>query len=117
MSRRFARAAEVRDDQERAQLHERVGGQVKQHGGDARFRLAAGERDQNVSGVRDRAVGQHALDVGLHERRQIADAHGEHGGDPQRPEPKVRGAAERDVEDAQHQREGGGLGPGGETAR
>ncbi len=35
---------------------------------------ARGERHQHIAGVRDGAVGQHALDVGLQQRGEIADA-------------------------------------------
>src|SRR5258708_24846982 len=67
-----------------------------------------GEGYQDVAWVRDRAVGEHALDVGLHQGAEVAGEHGEHGEHPEGPEPEMRGCGNRGV-DAQEEREGAGF--------
>ena len=109
----FVTLAEMRDHQERADFHQRVGREVEKHGGDTVDR-AGSESDQNVSGMGDRGIRQHAFYVGLHQRGEIADAHGEDSGNPYGPEPQVVCRAEGDAENSQHQREGGGFGRGSE---
>ena len=79
-------AAQLRDDDERAQLHQCVGEQVIHRRRSAQRQIVGsrrgGQRDQNVSGVGDRTIRQHALDVGLHQRRQISRDHRQRRGNP-----------------------------------
>src|SRR6202158_1261315 len=100
----FAEAAELGDNGEGAYFYERVADQIEEHGG---------EGHQNVASVGDGAVGEHALDVGLHERAEVTGKHGEHGENPEGPEPEMRGGRNRG-KDAQEQRERGGFRSRGE---
>ena len=62
------------EDGKGAELHERVDQDVDQRGG----HTALGARhnaDQHIAGVRDRRVREHALQVGLRERRDVPDGH------------------------------------------
>ena len=111
--RLLARAvADQADDGEGAERGEAVGDQVEQHGlqrGDlAGVELAgalqAEDAGEQEAGVGDRGVGQHPLHVGLHEREHGADDHGEDRDDPHHRLPGPAGAAEGDVEQAQHAR-------------
>ncbi len=58
----------------------------------------------------DGAIGQHALDVGLRQRAEVSDEHGEHRENPERPEPQFV-AGRHGGQDPQQQREGAGFGP------
>ncbi len=73
-----------------------------------------GHGHQNVAGVGDGAVGQHALDVRLLERGEVADDHGGERADPDDGLPAGGDGAEGGHEDAQQNREGGGFGAYGE---
>src|ERR1051326_4412356 len=109
----FAGSAELRDDGESAEFYERVADQIKEYGGVgcggagfciSRQKCNRSKGYQDISGVRDGAVGQHALDVGLHQRAEIPDKHGEPGEDPESPEPEM-GCGRNGGEDAQEQSE------------
>ena len=65
-----------------------------------------------ISGVRDGGVGQHALDVPLGQRAEVADRHRQDGHDPDQDDPDVRLAAKARVGDAQQHGKGCGLGRG-----
>ena len=60
----------------------------------------------------DAGVGEHALDVALEERAEVADGHGERGEDPDQHGPAVLHGREAGEGDAQQDGEGGGLGGG-----
>ena len=96
---------------ERPDVHQRVGGQVEHGGGGARF-AARGERHQHVTRVRDGAVGQHALDVGLQQGGEVPDRHGKQRGQPYHGRPPAANGLKGRHEDAQEYREGGGFGAG-----
>ena len=68
----FALLAQMRKHQKRADLHQRIGRKIEKNGGDAQV-SGGGKRDQDVACVSDRRICEHALDVRLHERREIAD--------------------------------------------
>src|SRR5258708_25449720 len=96
----FAKAAEFGDDGEGDEFYERVADEIEEHGGvgwgGTAFGISreignGGEGYQDVASVRDRAVGEHALDVGLHQGPEVAGEHGEHGEHPEGPEPEIRG--------------------------
>ena len=63
------------DHQQRAEVHERVHQEVNRDALDAGL-VAGDEAEQHVAGVRDRAVGQQPLDVGLADGGEIADQSG-----------------------------------------
>ena len=109
----LALAGEHGDGGEGAHIHEGVGRQVEHGGGGAGF-AARGERHQDVAGVRDGTVGQHALDVGLQQRGEIADAHGGQRAGPHQRLPAVADGLEGGDENAQEDGEGGGFRSGGE---
>src|SRR6202050_1500620 len=96
----FAGAAELRNDGERANFHERVGQQIKEYRGVSRacadFRVAreiryGGKSDQDAARVGDGAVGEEALDVGLEQGAKISCKHGESGKNPEGREQELRG--------------------------
>ncbi len=71
----FPRAAELRNDRERPQLHQRIADQIKEHRsiGRCSFRRSAARHGgncrkshQNIARVRNRTVRQEPLDVCLH---------------------------------------------------
>jgi len=64
--------------------------------------------------VGDGRVGQHALDVLLAKRGEIADGHGEYGDDPQQRRPDRAEVGEHLVDHAEEQSKGGGFGRGRE---
>src|ERR1051326_4800902 len=118
----FAGSAELRDDGESAEFYERVADQIKEYGGVgcggagfciSRQKCNRSKGYQDISGVRDGAVGQHALDVGLHQRAEISNKHSEYGEDPESPEPEM-GCGRNGGKDAQEQSEGCRFGSGGE---
>ena len=118
----FASSTQLGDDGEGAEFHQRVAEEIEEDRGvggrSAGVGVALeigdrGEGDQDVAGVSDGAVGQHALDVGLDERAEVADEHREDGENPECPEPEMSGGG-NGGEDAQQQREGGRFGAGGE---
>jgi hypothetical protein len=107
-----ASALDGDDDAERGHRADRVGQQVEQRRGQAGARQRE-HADGRVAGVRDRRVGEDALDVVLDERGERAVEHGrgrEHREDRHPPGAQPR---ERDEVEAQQQRERGGLGRGG----
>jgi len=59
--------------------------------------------------VRDGAVSQQALDVGLADSRQVADGHGQDGYNSQQRLPGIACGRERPEEDAQKERERSGF--------
>ena len=65
-------ATKLGHHRERADVHGRIGGGVESGGGDSVTR-EGGERGQQVAGVGNGGVGQHALDVLLPERAKVAD--------------------------------------------
>ena len=75
-----------------------------------------GEGDEQVAGVGDAGVGEHALDVALEERAEVADGHGERGEDPDQDGPAVLHGREAGEGDAEQDGEGGGFGGGGHEA-
>ena len=77
-------------------------------------RRTAGEGGEQIAGVGDGRVGQHALHVLLAKGGEVADGHGEDGDDPEQRRPERVEIGEHLVDDAQEQREGGGFGRGGE---
>jgi hypothetical protein len=93
----------LRNDGERADFHQRVaqkieenrgvGGHTAEYDGSVAGRHTGdgGERDQDVAGMGNGAVGEQALDVGLHERAEIAGEHREYRENPESPEPILRG--------------------------
>ncbi len=121
----FARAAQLRNDRECPELHERVAEQIKEHGRISRccFRRSTSRHGgngrkshQNITGVRNGAVGQQPLDVRLHQRAQIAGEHRKRRERPEGPEPEVRGGRNR-RKDAQQQSERRGLRSRGKKRR
>ncbi len=94
----------MRQHEERANLHQRVRSEIKQNCSDAQVRRRR-ERHQNVSRMRDRRIRQHPLHVRLHQRREIPDAHRQHGRDPNRPEPQIARRAECHIKNPHHHRE------------
>ena len=82
----FGFAAELGNEDKRAQLHQGVNGKIVEHRSDSQFHLIGSgrrrERHENISGVRNGAVGQHPLDIGLRDGRQIAYEHCQRGGNP-----------------------------------
>ena len=112
----FAFAREVGDHGEGAEVGERVGGQIEHRGGGSDIGMR-GDGHQHVSGVRDGAVGQHALDVGLLNRGEVADDHGGQRADPDDRLPAVGDGSEGGQEDAQQNRERGGFGADREECR
>src|SRR5580692_1569414 len=111
----FVALAEVCDYEEGADFHQSVGREIEKDRGDA-VNAASRKGDQNVSGMRDGGIGEHALYVGLYHGGEIAEAHRQDRGNPYGPEPQVVCGAEADVENSEHQREGGGFGPGSEQS-
>src|SRR5712691_11998356 len=118
----FTEAAQFGDDGEGAELYEGVADQIEEDSGVgcgcATFGISGeigdgGEGYQDVARVRDGAVGEHALYVGLHERAEIAHKHRKDREDPEGPEPEMRRGGNRGV-NAQEQGEGGGFGARGE---
>src|ERR1019366_6503459 len=109
----LALAGEHGDGGEGSHIHERVPSQVE-HGGGGAGLAARGEGHQDVAGVRDGTVGQHALDVGLQEPGEIADAHGRQRAGPHQRLPAIADGFEGGGKDAQEDGEGGGFRPGGE---
>src|ERR1700730_3279651 len=118
----LACTAELRNDGEGAELYQGVTEQVEKNRGIRWCRTRLGifgkkcdrsERNQDVAGVRDGTVSQQALDVGLHQRAEVACKHGEDGQDPESPEPEVGGGG-NGGENAQEAGEGGILRSGGE---
>ncbi len=101
----FAGAAELGNDGEGADFYEGIAQQIKEDGGVGgagadvivfgRQIGDGGEGDQDVAGVGDRAIGQHALDVGLEKGAEIARKHSENGEDPESPEPEMSWRRER----------------------
>ena len=73
-----------------------------------------GECGEQIAGVGDGRVGQHALDVLLAERGEIADGHGEDGNDPEQRRPDGAEIGEHLIDHAEKQSEGGGFGRGRE---
>src|ERR1035437_2744441 len=101
------------DGGEGAHIHEGVGREIKHGGGGAGVAVRA-ERHQDVAGVRDGTVGQHAFDVGLQQRGEIADTHGRQRAGPHQRLPAVADGVESGDENAQEDGEGSGLRSGGE---
>src|SRR5579862_620571 len=95
---------EMRQHKERANFHQRVRSEIKQNRRHAQIRCRR-ERHQDISRVRDRRIRQHPLHVRLHQRREISDAHRQHGRNPYGPEPQIARRAESHVKDAHHHRE------------
>ena len=60
----------------------------------------------------DRGVGQHAFDILLAQRDQVAYGHGEDGYHPEQRRPEGVERREHFIDDAQEQGEGGGFGRG-----
>ena len=81
-------AGDLGDDGEGADVHGGVGGGVEAGGGDA-VGGEGGEGDEQVAGVGDGGVGEHALDVALEQGAEVADGHGEGGEDPEEDGPAV----------------------------
>src|SRR5579862_269639 len=100
----LALLAEMRQHEERANLHQRVRSEIKQNRRDAQVRRRR-ERHQNVSRMRDRGIRQHPFHVRLHQRCEISDAHCQNGGNPHGPEPQIARCAESHVKDPHHHRE------------
>ena len=73
----------------------------------------AGEGGQQIAGMGDGRIGQHALHVLLAKGGEVADGHGEDGDDPEQRRPERTQIGEHFVDDAQKQCEGGGFGRGG----
>ena len=71
-------ALDCEHDGERAQVHEGIDQEVVQ-GRLSTLRGARGETDENIAGVGDARIGQHALEARLAERRKVADGHRQHG--------------------------------------
>src|ERR1039458_9612634 len=109
----LALAGEHGDGGEGSHIHERVPSQVE-HGGGGAGLAARGEGHQDVAGVRDGTVGQHALDVGLQQRGEIADAHGCQRAAPYQRLPADADGFEGGGENAQEDGECGGFRAGGE---
>ena len=103
------------DQAERGDGGEAVGDEVEHHAADRGLRERQ-DADEDEAGVRDRGVGEQALDVGLGDREHRADDHGEHrdGVDAVLPVPAV--GADADEGHAQDDAEGGELGAGGHEA-
>ena len=85
-------AAHHREHAEGAQVHDRVDRQVEEHGRGAR-RAARRHRHQDVAGVRDARVGQHALEVVLEQRGHVAHRHGQHRHAPTAPATQSAGTS------------------------
>ncbi len=121
----LALSADLRNNRERADLHQRITQEVKQHGRIRRrrsgFRIQLHRRHcrkryQRVARMRDRAIRQHALHVGLHQCAQVANEHRDHRENPERPEPEIRGRMNRG-ENPQQQRKRCRLWSRGEKRR
>src|SRR5581483_11061844 len=93
----LADIGEVADHQERARVHHRVGGGVEDCRGDSNF-FGGGKGHQQVARVRDGRIGQQPLHVGLHQGADVAQGHGERGGDPDEPEPAGGGGSKQDAQ-------------------
>ena len=98
------------DDGEDAEVHEDVDQQVQHDAGDAVW-PSGDQAEQYESGVRDAGIGQHALDVGLHEGDETAKRHGQHRDHGDDNDPDIRRRGHGVEEDAQQDGEGGGLRP------
>src|SRR6185437_9070570 len=109
----FVISAHERDHGEDADVHSDIGGDVKARCGDADG-ADAGEGGEQVAGMRDGGISQHALDVLLTQRGQVSHGHGDDGNDPQQRCPYRVQAREHLIDDAQEEGEGSGLGSGGE---
>ena len=90
--------ADDADDAERADDEDRVEHQVEHDGRHARTGvgltgLVGGglDADEDEPGVADRRVGEHPLDVGLHDGEERPDEQREHGEHPDRPAASRRG--------------------------
>ena len=89
-----------RDRGECPDCAEPVGDQVEQAAGEAKGG-GGDDADQDVTGVRDRGVGQQPLDVGLGDGDDRPDDHGEDGDGPHDRPPVPGQPAEGHVEDSQ----------------
>ena len=88
---RLAAPADGDDDGEGAERHHRVDQQRNSTAAPPCF--AAGDHaDQQVAGVGDARVGEHALDVALHQCGEVADGHAQHREHPDDPGPVDRQA-------------------------
>ena len=99
----MGRAAALERDHhgESAQVGESVAEQVVENRGAGARRGDRGHPDQDVAGVRDRRVGEHPLDIGLHQRGQVARRHRQHRHHPQHHRPVRAERPQVDHEDAQ----------------
>ena len=91
------------DHRERAEVHRRVDEEVDEHRlerRDARTAVARDrERHEDETTLRDRRVGEHAHDVGLAQRNQVAVDDRRRGQDPQHRFPRVLRRQEAEVDD------------------
>ena len=97
------------DNGEDADVHGRVSGDVEARGGNAGH-AEAGEGCEQVAGVGNGGIGQHALDVVLAQSGEVADGHGEDGDDPHQGLPHAVEHGEAREEQADEDGEGGNLG-------
>ena len=104
--------ADVADDGEDADVHRGI---ARRRRSWRRRRPAArsGEGDEQIAGVRDGGVGQHALDVLLAQRARLPTVMESNRENPEEAPPMLLDRGVGAIEDAQQNREGGGLGRGG----
>ena len=110
-----AAAADDGDNGEAAEHHERVGQQVEQRPADPTL-VGRLQPDEHIAGVADRRVGQHALDVALHEGEDRSHQQRQHGHRPHDGLPLLAEAREGGDEHPQQAGEASGLGDGGHEA-
>jgi len=102
-------AARDGDECEDADVHGGIGCGVKGSGGDPGG-AESGKGREEITGVGDGGVGEHALDVLLSEGGEVADRHGEDRDDPQDGCPDVAQVGEHLVDETKEEGEGRGLG-------
>ena len=101
------------DHGEGADVHEGVGRKIEHGGGGSDIRMR-GQRDQDVAGMGDGAIGQHALEivcVSAAKLPMVIESSADIQTRGSQPEPM---RLEGGHEDAQEDGEGGGFGSGGQ---